>query len=116
LARYEAVLLDLAAVAGDELLVGPAPPHRNRMNYLKEDLVASQGTPALSPSRLRTTWLVHHLAVGTRLPELAAAAGVHWLNHPKELLEFVSPLPLRQAHMMLRGKGRARTKMMIPVQ
>jgi hypothetical protein len=105
LARSEAELLDLAAMAGDELLVGPRSPHRNRLSYTRYRIESSQGTPTLSLSRLRTTWLVHHLTVGTRLPELTRAAGVHWLSHPSELLAHVLPLASDVAATMLRGEA-----------
>ena len=32
--------------------------------------------PALRIARLRSTWLLHHLSIGTRIPELAAAAAL----------------------------------------
>jgi hypothetical protein len=103
LARYETDLLDLAALAGDEPLIGPQSPHRNRMNYIRKTLQLGYGNPELSPSRLRTTWLVHHITAGTRLPELTEAAGVSWLSHPKELLAFVQPLSEKSALRMLRN-------------
>jgi hypothetical protein len=74
LANYEAAVIDLAASAGDEFLVGGHSRARNRAGELASRIEVSHGTPRLSASRLRSTWLVHHLTIGTRLPELAMAA------------------------------------------
>ncbi len=105
LARYEAELVDLAAIAVSEPLIAPRSAYRNRINSILQRLEVSQGSPRLSPSRLRTTWIVHHVAAGTRLPELSRAAGVSWMSHPRELLGYVTPLPEEGARQMLRGRA-----------
>src|SRR5260370_12198355 len=61
------------------------------------------GHPALSAARLRSTWLVHHLTVGTRLPELMRAAGLTGVTVLSDLLADVPVLEDEQAAVMLRG-------------
>ncbi len=103
LAEFEDDILELAASAAGEFLVGGRSLARNRAGYLASAFEASHGNPSLSSSRLRSTWLVHHLTIGTRLPELAAAAGLVGVTVLSDLLEFVPPLPADQAARMLRG-------------
>ena len=51
----------------------------------------------------RSTWLVTHLAAGTRLPELAAAAGLDGVGVLSELLAYVPALDASQARALLRN-------------
>lgn len=53
--------------------------------------------------RLRATWLVHHLTVGTRLPVLLAAAGLQSAEALDRLLPFVPEADQESAREMLRG-------------
>ena len=76
LAAWEDEVLELKATAGAEYLVGGCSTARNRAGSLAASLVVPYGCPKFSASRLRSTWLVSHLAMGTRLPELARAAGM----------------------------------------
>jgi hypothetical protein len=76
LARWEDEVLDLAASARDEFVVGGRSTSRNRASALAASLVVGNSHPRFSASRLRSTWLVTHLAMGTRMPELARAAGL----------------------------------------
>ena len=103
LVRWEDEVLDLAATAGDEFLVGGRSTARNRTGALAASLVVAHGHPKFSASRLRSTWLVTHLAVGTRLPELARAAGLQGVTVLSDLLEFVPALDGVHAVEMLRG-------------
>jgi hypothetical protein len=59
----------------------------------------------LSASRLRSTWLVTHLTMGTRLPELARAAGLGGVTVLSDLLAFVPTLDEAEAVVMLRGRS-----------
>jgi hypothetical protein len=63
----------------------------------------AHGSPQFSASRLRSTWLVTHLAMGTRLPELARAAGLQGVTVLSDLLAFVPPLHDDAALEMLRA-------------
>lgn len=103
LARWEQVIVDLAASAGDEFLVGGRSLAINRAGDLARKFVVGHGHPKLSAPRLRSTWLVHHLTVGTRLPELARAAGMVGVTVLSDLLPDVAPMTEEQTAVMLRG-------------
>ena len=105
LAAWEYEVLDLAASAGDEFLVGGRSMARNRAGALAASLVAPPRHPRLSAPRLRSTWLVTHMAMGTRLPELARAAGLQGVTVLSDLLEFVPALDEIDALSMLRGRS-----------
>ena len=103
LACWEREVLDLAATAGCEVLVGGNSTSRNRAGALAASLVVASGSPKFSASRLRSTWLVPHLAMGTRLPELARAAGMQGVTVLSDLLPFVPAIDDDQALAVLRG-------------
>jgi len=102
LACWEREIVDLAATAGCEFLVGGRSTARNRAGSLAASLVVANGSPSLSASRLRSTWLVAHLANGTRLPELARAAGMQGVTVLSDLLPFVPALEDDEALALLR--------------
>jgi len=103
LARWEHFILELAESAGDEFLVGGRSLAINRAGDLARKFVVGHGHPKLSAPRLRSTWLVHHLTIGTRLPELARAAGMAGVSVLSDLLPNVAPMAEEQAAVMLRG-------------
>lgn len=105
LARWESEVLDLAASAGSRFLIGGRSKARNRLGRLAASLVVGHGQPAFSASRCRSTWLVAHLRMGTRLPELAQAAGLSGVTVLSDLLEHVDPLEDLEAAQMLRGRS-----------
>ena len=98
-------MAELAATAGDEFLVGGYSMSRNRASSLIARLEVPPGHPRLSLPRLRSTWLLWHLNAGTRLPELAAAAGLQGVAMLSDLLGDVPPLPEGDARVMLRRSG-----------
>ncbi len=104
LRAFEEDLEELSLGPDDEVVVGGAHHERKRASDLVARLDAAPGCPRLSLSRLRSTWLVHHLTIGTRLPELAAAAGLVGVTVLSDLLEFVPPLPQEEADRLLRGQ------------
>jgi hypothetical protein len=102
-APYEEAVLELAATAGDEFLIGGLSLSANRTGHLVASFIVPTGHPPITPARLRSTWLLAHLTAGTRLPELCQAAGLQgpaWLG---ELLDDVPPLAQDFAFAMLRG-------------
>jgi hypothetical protein len=105
LAAYEDDVLALAEEAGDEPLVGGTPWSRNKLSRLVARYEAGPGRPRLSAPRARATWLLTHLRIGTRLPELVAAAGLRNASSVDELLPLVPLLDEREAARMLRGTG-----------
>jgi hypothetical protein len=105
LAGWEDEVLRLAALARDEFLVGGGSTARNRAGALAASLVVPHGHSRFSASRLRATWLVTHLAIGTRLPELARAAGLAGVTVLSDLLAFVPAVDEAEAQQMLRGRS-----------
>jgi hypothetical protein len=103
LAEWEDEVLELKATAGDQYLVGGYSTARNRAGALAASIVVPSGCPKFSASRLRSTWLVAHLAMGTRLPELARAAGLQGVTVLSDLLAFVPVLDQKEAAALLRG-------------
>jgi hypothetical protein len=103
LARWELEVLRLAATAEDQFLVGGHSLSRNRAGFLACKFQVAHGHPPLSGPRLRSTWLGHHLTIGTRLPELAKAAGLVGVTVLSDLLAEVPALDPQQAARMLRG-------------
>lgn len=102
LAAWESELETLAALAGDEPLVGPTRKGKNAANAYTSMVQVSDNTPRLNAGRLRATWLVHHIAAGTRLPELAHAAGLVTVTVLSDLMEFVPLLPEPEINLLLR--------------
>jgi hypothetical protein len=103
---WEDEILDLAATAEDEFLVGGRSISRNRASSLTASLVVPAAHPPLSASRLRSTWLLWHINAGTRLPELAGAAGLKGVTVLSDLLSFLDPTPEGRADLLLRGAPR----------
>jgi hypothetical protein len=105
LKEYGEELLLLAQEAGDEYLVGGYTTHRNRTNEIVARFEDGHNHPKLEPKRLRSTWIVTHLTLGTRLPELLAAAGTSRIETLDALLKYVPALNSVEGNRMLRGSG-----------
>lgn len=103
LASFEVDLIELAEGPPERFLVGGTATSRRRASNLLAGLKWPPGSPSLSTRRLRSTWLAHHLTVGTRLPELARSAGLVGVAVLGDLLKFVPPLDDRDAIRQLRG-------------
>jgi hypothetical protein len=103
LREWESEVYELALTAGEERLIGGRSSSANRISNLVDSLLVPTGHPKLAPARLRSTWLVHHIAAGTRLPELCQAAGLKGVTVVSDLLEFIDMLQHTQATAMLRG-------------
>jgi len=103
LADFQDEALDLAATAGNDFLVGGRSMSKNRTCALVARLIVGHEQPRFSPARFRSTWLLSHLQAGTRLPELAQAAGVRDVRVLSDLLEHVPPMGQVEAVEMLRG-------------
>jgi hypothetical protein len=102
---YEEELLALATEAGDEYLVGGNTTHRNRTNEIVARFEDGHAHLRLDPKRLRSTWIVTHLTMGTRQPELLEAAGTFRIETFDTLLAYVPPMDRAAAAKMLRGSG-----------
>ncbi len=103
LAEWHEPILELAAAAGAEFLVGGMSTSRNRASALVSWLVVGHGQPKFSMSRLRSTWLVRHLELGTRLPELTHAAGLADTRVLSDLIPHVPPMETADALRTLQG-------------
>jgi hypothetical protein len=106
LARWEDDVLELAASAGTEFLVGGRSSSRNRTGNLVASLQVPTGHPPIAPARLRSSWLLGHLERGTRVPELCRAAGIQGPAVLSGLVALVSPMPSARVEAMLRGEVR----------
>ena len=104
LVDWEREVFDLARTAEACFLVGGRSTAKNRAGSLAASLEVGHGCPRFSASRLRSTWLVHHLRLGTRLPELTRAAGLAGITVVSDLLEHVVPIGEDEAAEMLRGR------------
>ena len=104
LGEWEREVLELASAAGGCFLVGGRSTAKNRAGSLAASLEVGHGGPKFSASRLRSTWLVHHLRLGTRLPELTRAAGLAGITVVSDLIEHVIPVGEEEAAEMLRGR------------
>ena len=104
LAEWEDDVLNLAATAGREFLIGGYSVSRNRAGSIAAWLEVGQSHPRFSAPRLRSTWLVTHLTMGTRLPELTHAAGTKYVTVLSDLLRNVPALDEAAAIEMLRGR------------
>lgn len=82
----------LAQAKPGEFLIGGAAKGANAANEAVARLRFDAAGPQFDLSRLRSTWLVHHLTIGTRVPELMEAAGLQGMTVLGDLAEFVPPL------------------------
>ena len=105
LPAWQDEVIDLAETAGAEFLVGGTSTSRNRAGAMAASIIVAHGRPKVSASRLRSTWLVTHLAMGTRLPELARAAGLQGITVLSDLLPYVPAADDATAVEMLRGRS-----------
>jgi|688.fasta_scaffold372109_2 hypothetical protein len=84
----------LATELGPETrLLGGRSVHGRRLGKLCEGIGKrlGDGVPALSPGRMRHTWLVRHLENGTNLQLLLEMAGPLSIHTVHDLLQYVTP-------------------------
>ena len=76
LSRHEARVADLAAVAGEDLLIGGQIQGRHNVTSVAlNGMIQDSSLPPLVVSRLRSTWLTTHLAANTPLPLIMSRRG-----------------------------------------
>jgi hypothetical protein len=100
---WEGPLLAHAAQAKpDEFLIRPDRKASSR-NFLS-NLVDRSAGPEFRPQsqRMRATWMVEHLTIGTPMQVLIDAAGVQSLEAFSRFLKFVPSVPEREARALLR--------------
>lgn len=103
LAEWEDEVSRLAIQAGPGLLLG-GEPNKNLVSNRINQLELGKDSPALASNRLRSTWLLAHIELGTRLPELAAAAGMQGVTALSDLLPLATLLGDPAAWRALRGR------------
>jgi hypothetical protein len=104
--RYAPILADCAEMAADALVVGGSTVgHRNTTSVALSRLIADPSLPTLVPSRLRSTWLLTQLNLGTPLTVLLESAGLTTARPLEDLLSFTAPVPEERAVGLLRGVG-----------
>ena len=85
--KYRAPLLQAAGDCDELYLLGGTKVDRRSVtNGLLRSLELDSSLPAIEPGRLRSTWLLEHLAAGTRLDVLMRAAGI---TSPASLIDLV---------------------------
>jgi len=70
-----------------------------------QDFRTGNSTPRPVVWRYRSTWLLTHLAMGTRLDVLSDAAGVREQRGLVGLLKYLPPLDPAEATRLLSGGG-----------
>ena len=89
--EFATELLELAEQAGSSYLV-PGKPSRQKISWHVADFRFGKTTPRLRVSRLRSTWIVHHLWLGVPLTEVMRGLGV---STPDAVRDFFPYLPRR---------------------
>lgn len=109
LARYEELVAGLARAAGGLWILNPdvpLPRDSGDPQAVKRQIVPAQpaaDAPPLLAARCRNTWLLHHLAAGTRFDALMQAAGyTDGGRSIARLLPALAPDPAADAARMLR--------------
>lgn len=87
---------DAYLLSGTNVLHG-----HNHLSQALDHLDIPRGLPSVHCGRLRSTWLVYHLNINTRIPELLAAAGLHSTTWLSDLMPYVPPLPKKTTLEML---------------
>ncbi len=106
LSRYEDRLSQLAAAAGEGLLIGGSVLGRHNVTSVTLGrLLLDKSVPPLVVGRLRSTWLVSHLVANTPLPLIMRAAGLKTVRPLEDLLEFAPGYPDAEAARLLRRAG-----------
>jgi hypothetical protein len=104
----ETLAAQIAADAGVGPVFNPARPTVTRNDIARFcDRLGWRDAPRLSVTRLRTGWIVEHLAAGVPLHVLADAAGVTAPNLAR-YAQFLTPLSPTDATTLLRQNAGAR--------
>jgi integrase len=105
-ARWEQVLSEHAQAAGSRFLFRPnAVRAKNVVSNFLARAHRGLATPPVKISRLRDTWMVEHLAAGTPLSVLVAAAGLDGLSSLDRLLPYLPAVGAERAERLLRDRA-----------
>jgi hypothetical protein len=101
--RWEQVLTEHVQAAGSGFLFRPnAVRAKNLVSNFLARAHRGPTTPPVKLGRLRNTWIVEHLAAGTPLPVLVAAAGLDGLSSLDRLLPHLPVVGAERAERHLR--------------
>lgn len=101
---HAAQLADLAAKAGEQLLIGGSTLGRHNVTSAPLNrLLIDRSLPRLIAARLRSTWLTEHLRLRTPLPVLMSAAGLSTIRPLEDLLGHLPDVSDEAAATYLRG-------------
>ena len=104
---YAPLLQECAEHAGPSLLIGGAIlGQSSRAATVLTRLAADKTLEPVQQSRLRSTWVVRHLDLGTPLSVLLAAAGMRSGRSLEHLLPHTAPVDEARARLLLRGGPR----------
>lgn len=96
----------IAGRDGDEFLFVPGRAAASTKNLCTQFVGRTSGVLKPSSQRLRATWLVHHLTVGTPVKVLMTAAGIGSLNALTRYVQFVPDVDPSVARRRLRDEMR----------
>jgi integrase len=105
LATWEQLLIDALAGRPATAFVWGSPERRVHANLIGEFTSSTSGLPPTS-HRLRATWIVTHLTLGTPLKALFRAGGIAKLDNLDQYLLYVPDRDDADARALLRGVTR----------
>jgi len=104
LAGHEDNISQLAEGCGDRLMIGGKVLGRHNVTSdTLANLIVDSTLPRLVPSRLRSTWMLTHLQLGTPLPIFMRAAGLTTVRPLEDLLHHLPDADSEVAAARLRG-------------
>jgi hypothetical protein len=102
---YAPMITDCVRRAEQGLLVGGSRCGRHNVTSpALRRMVGDRSLPPLVASRLRASWLVEHLRLGTPLSVLLPAAGLSTARPLEDLLAYVEAPPGDEAARLLQGR------------
>jgi integrase len=103
LAEWEGDLLDAISVLSPDVYAFSQGRTGSEKNTVTHFVDRTSGEFKPHTFRLRVTWLVHHLTVGTPVKPFLAAAGVYSSDMLTRYLQFVPDVEAAEARRLLRG-------------
>ena len=93
----------ISNLSPDEYVFVPGRTGSGR-NLVNDTVRNTSGVFKSNTFRLRSTWIVHHLTIGTPLKPLMAAAGVNSCDLFSRYFQFVPDVETSEARRLLRGE------------
>ena len=106
LAAHEDHIWELAQGCGERLMIGGKVLGRHNVTSVSlADLITDSTLPRLVPSRLRSTWMLTHMQLGTPLPIFMPAAGLTTVRPLEDLLHHLPDADSEVAAARMRGSA-----------